>query len=270
MSNPVVSVICMTYNHALFLEKCLDGFIGQITDFPFEVLIHDDASTDGTQNVIADYQQRYPNLFKVIIQKENQYSRTGYPNPLYNFPRVKGEFVAFCEGDDYWEDANKLQAQVNCMRQNPLCSISYHDSVIEQDGVRRGIKQHRQYRRNSSAHQLLTGFKVSTQTMMIKREVIEIFPVKSFAFGEDKVLTFLAGIVGFGIYLPAVRPSVFRIHAGGVNRGQKSRSLACVNYAKTALQCFELSVKFDQPFSVRMYHFGRLLKSVSMALIGRR
>lgn len=115
-----VSICCLTYNHSDFIRSCLDGFLNQKTNFRFEVLIHDDASTDDTQQVIKHYAIDYPEIIKPILQRENQYSKYGGGiNVKYNFPRAKGKYIAMCEGDDYWLDPYKLQKQVDFMEQNP-------------------------------------------------------------------------------------------------------------------------------------------------------
>jgi len=98
----------------------------QKTDFPFEVLIHDDASTDGTEEIIREYAEKYPNIFKPLYETKNQYSKGVSVTKTYNFPRVKGEYVAFCEGDDYWTDEYKLQKQVDFLDANPDYTICFH------------------------------------------------------------------------------------------------------------------------------------------------
>ena len=127
MSNDIiVSVNCLVYNHAKYLRKCLDGFVMQKTNFKFEVLIHDDASTDGSQDIIREYEEKYPDIVKPIYQKENQYSKHILISKTYQYPRVKGKYIAFCEGDDYWTDPYKLQKQFDIMEKNPNCSICVH------------------------------------------------------------------------------------------------------------------------------------------------
>tara|TARA_B100000378_G_scaffold190473_1_gene154820 strand:- start:4387 stop:5283 length:897 start_codon:yes stop_codon:yes gene_type:complete len=117
---PLVSICCITYNHADFIEECLDGFLRQHTNFQFEILIHDDASTDGTSVIIEEYSKNHENLFKPIIQNENQYSKgIRAINSTFNFPRAKGKYIAICEGDDYWTDPLKLQKQVDFLEENP-------------------------------------------------------------------------------------------------------------------------------------------------------
>lgn len=127
MSNnlPLVSISCITYNHAPYIRKCLDGFLMQKTNFHYEVLIHDDASTDGTADIIREYEIKYPDIIKPIYQKENQYSKGIKISQTYNFPRAQGKYIAFCEGDDYWTDPNKLQMQVDFLENNPDYGMCY-------------------------------------------------------------------------------------------------------------------------------------------------
>jgi glycosyltransferase involved in cell wall biosynthesis len=72
---PLVSIVTLAFNHGKYLRQCLDGFVMQVTDFPFEVIIHDDASTDDTAQIIREYEQRFPHIFKPVYQSENQYSK---------------------------------------------------------------------------------------------------------------------------------------------------------------------------------------------------
>lgn len=130
MGNIIVSICCITYNHEKYIEKTLDGFLMQEVDFPYEVLIHDDASTDNTQRIIQEYQVKYPNIIKPIFQVDNQYSKNIKINFTYNFPRAKGKYIAMCEGDDYWIDKFKLQKQVEYMESNPGCSLTTHAATI--------------------------------------------------------------------------------------------------------------------------------------------
>jgi len=101
------------------MRDCLEGFLAQKTNFDFEVLIHDDASSDGTQDVIRDYSSRYPEIIKPILQTVNQYNSVSGMNETFNFPRARGTYIALCEGDDYWVDPFKLQRQVDFLESNP-------------------------------------------------------------------------------------------------------------------------------------------------------
>lgn len=124
--NVLVSVICDVYNHEPYLRDCLEGFINQKTNFTYEILIHDDASTDNSVNIIREYVNKYPHLFKPIFQTENQYSKGMSIWYDIQIPRAKGKYIAICEGDDYWIDPYKLQKQVDFMEANPDYSVTFH------------------------------------------------------------------------------------------------------------------------------------------------
>ena len=114
----LVSVICLVYNHEKYLRKCLDGFVMQKTDFAFEVLINDDASTDSSADILREYEAKYPNILRVIYQKENLHSqKKSVSEVLYKI--AQGKYIAFCEGDDYWCDPEKLQSQVDLLKEHP-------------------------------------------------------------------------------------------------------------------------------------------------------
>ena len=121
----VVSISCITYNHAPYIRQCLDGFMMQKTNFAFEVLIHDDASTDGTTEIIKEYEAKYPEIIKPLYEEENQWVKGRRGSAVFNYPRAKGKYIALCEGDDYWTDPLKLQKQVDFLEANPKYGICY-------------------------------------------------------------------------------------------------------------------------------------------------
>ncbi len=130
-SGPLVSVSCLTYNHGDYIKESLDSILMQNTNFDIEVLIHDDASTDGTVEILKQYQEKYPNIVKPVFQKENQYSKGQRGmNITYNINRAKGAYIAMCEGDDFWTDPLKLQKQVDFLEKNPNYAASFHDVDI--------------------------------------------------------------------------------------------------------------------------------------------
>lgn len=132
MSNlTFVSICCLTYNHTLFIRQCIDGFIMQKTKFPFEVLIHDDASTDGTADIIREYELKYPDIIKPIYQTQNQYSKGILISRKYNYSRAKGKYIAMCEGDDYWTDPDKLQRQIDLLENNKNISLSTENGLVK-------------------------------------------------------------------------------------------------------------------------------------------
>lgn len=127
---PLLSISCITYNHVKFIAEALDSFLMQETTFPVEILIHDDASTDGTAAVIADYHRRFPNLIKPIYQSTNQYSQGKRINLTFQYPRASGKYLALCEGDDYWAHPYKLQRQVDFLEKNPQAAFVFHNALV--------------------------------------------------------------------------------------------------------------------------------------------
>jgi glycosyltransferase involved in cell wall biosynthesis len=132
-SEPVVSVVCATYNHAPFIRDALDGFLAQETDFPFEVVVRDDASTDGTADIVREYAARYPKVIRAILEPANTFGKGR--SPLTEMLRhARGEFIANCEGDDYWTHHRKLAIQVAALRERPASALCFHPvHVLRQD-----------------------------------------------------------------------------------------------------------------------------------------
>ncbi len=125
MKKIMVSICCATYNHEDYISDAIESFLMQKTDFQYEILIHDDASTDRTADIIRKYEKKYPEIIKPIYQTENQYSK-GIKVNKYNIERAKGKYIAICEGDDYWTDPYKLQKQVDYLENHPECSMCVH------------------------------------------------------------------------------------------------------------------------------------------------
>ena len=132
-----VSVICIAYNHEKYIEQCLKSVVSQKTNFKFEVIVHDDASTDNTAQIIKKYELQYPEIIKPVYQKKNIYS-----DPDVDFSRTlisyaTGEYITFCETDDYWCNDYKLQKQFDIMENNKNLSVCFHKTATldEETGV---------------------------------------------------------------------------------------------------------------------------------------
>jgi glycosyltransferase involved in cell wall biosynthesis len=140
VKNPVVSVVMITYNHERYLAEAIEGVIRQETDFPIELLIGEDCSTDGTRNIALGYQQRFPEKIRVITFERNV---GGHKNAARLIAAVRGQYIAFCEGDDYWHRADKLQRQIAVLQGDPnvilVCSswreVSPEGAVVEEDAL---------------------------------------------------------------------------------------------------------------------------------------
>jgi|InofroStandDraft_1065614.scaffolds.fasta_scaffold13007_4 glycosyltransferase involved in cell wall biosynthesis len=129
MDEILVSVYCLSYNHEKYIKNALEGFVNQKTSFRYEVFVHDDASTDRTREIIEEYANRYPDIIRPLFQTENQYSRGIRISSTYIFPRMKGKYIAVCEGDDYWCSVDKLQKQVDVLEANPDISACVHQTL---------------------------------------------------------------------------------------------------------------------------------------------
>lgn len=129
----IVAIYSIVYNHADFIRDCLEGFVMQKTNFRFVAIVHDDASTDQTAEIIREYAERYPELIQPIFEKENQYSKCdGSLARIMNKAMVESgaDYIAMCEGDDYWTDPYKLQKQVDFMEENKQYSACFHNARV--------------------------------------------------------------------------------------------------------------------------------------------
>ncbi|RUO26268.1 glycosyl transferase family 2 [Aliidiomarina minuta] len=217
VSKPLVSISCTTYNHEKFIEDALEGFLIQETDFPFEIIIHDDASTDRTQDIIKEYQYAYPNLIRTILQTENQYSEGRKPGGFL-FSAYQGKYVANCEGDDYWTDKDKLQIQVGFLEQHPEYVISCHDAtIIDSSGnVLSKQKLPSSCRRDFDENELLSGRAwILTMSRVYRREISRI-PESKYIKNGDTFFAALMGLHGKCKFHPEISPAMYRVHDGGI------------------------------------------------------
>ncbi|MCF2901344.1 MULTISPECIES: glycosyltransferase [unclassified Pseudoalteromonas] len=135
-----VSVCCLSYNHEDYIEECVFGMVSQNTQFAFEIIIHDDASTDGTRKILEDLKNRYPKIIKLILQDENQFRNEKIIAPRFLFPLVKSKYIAMCEGDDYWTDKFKLQSQFDCLEKNKHLGMVVHKAVVFDCNTQKNVK----------------------------------------------------------------------------------------------------------------------------------
>lgn len=216
----IVSIQCLSYNHAPYIRQCLDGFVMQKTNFRFEAIVHDDASTDGTQDIIREYEKKYPDIIKPIYQKENQYSKgiSGYITNLVT-QKSKGKYIALCEGDDYWTDPLKLQKQVDYLEANPDYSMCFHNAIVhwEQDGQADSLFSHPEDREYSGV-EIFKNWIVPTASVVFKRTVYESSIYKktnsdtAFCYGD--ILIFLSCCACGKVYGMSDVMSVYRRHEG--------------------------------------------------------
>ncbi len=215
---PLVSICCATYNQVNFVRQCFDGFLQQKTNFSYEVLVHDDASNDGTADVIREYAEKYPNVFSPIIQTENQYRKGNKKiTATFNLPRARGKYIAICEGDDYWSDPNKLQKQVDFLEDHPDYNLYCHNwSVLTGDVFSQSPVHHLYAQPISFTFATLPWVWITKSlTLMFRSEAVDHQELLQYSFCRDVHIVYYALKNGKGYYNPEVM-ACYRMHEGGI------------------------------------------------------
>lgn len=214
----IVSISCITYNHAPYIRQCLDGFLMQQTNFAYEVLIHDDASTDGTTEIIKEYEAKYPDIIKPIYEDENQWVKGRRGSAVFNFPRAKGKYIAMCEGDDYWTDSLKLQKQVDFLETHDECSFCAHNfDLYNQDTE--CLERVRRQARDFTMEDLVTGdLPIQTATILGRKESIDLDFCLRLPFAMDATLFYQMLKCGKCRIFEDIM-SVYRVHSSGIWSG---------------------------------------------------
>ena len=203
----MVTIRCCTFNHEPYIRDCLEGFVMQKTNFRFEAIVHDDASTDGIAAIIKEYAEKYPDIIKPIFETENQYSKhDGSLGRIMN-EHTHGKYVAYCEGDDYWIDQLKLQKQVDFLEAHPdysMCCSNY--SVC--DANNKILRTFNRKQHEITIDNLLSANEIGTLTVVYRRALIEDYnpPYKGLKLG-DYPLWFHLVMKGKCMCLPDVMAS---------------------------------------------------------------
>lgn len=235
MYSPLVSISCITYNHASYIRQCLDSFIMQETSFKFEIIIHDDASTDETKEIIEEYKSKYPDIIFPLYQNENQYSK-GVRGMMarFNFPRCKGKYIALCEGDDYWTDPLKLQKQVDFLVKNDEVNICFHRTNLLKNGDFSLHEMSQEFEGKSFSYiELLRHYNFITTASVLFRKPEEFRVPKWYfdlPFGDLGIYKIIS-IDEKKIHCLPDTMSVYRIHDKGIWSGL-SQIKAEKNYLK--------------------------------------
>ena len=237
MKSPVVSIVCITYNHESFIRDCLEGFIMQKTNFAFEVLIHDDASTDKTADIIRLYEVKFPEIIKPIYQIDNQYSKGINPGTEFLFPLARGKYIAVCEGDDYWIDPYKLQKQVDFLEENPeytVCSHRFHINNTNANKLRHDhLDDLFEDKEFGSEYDLNTNMKYAmskTLTLLFRRSSIDFSLFNKYKYACDVHLQYHLLNQNRKGYCLNFFGGVYNEHIGGVYSSKDifdKRKIAC-------------------------------------------
>ena len=216
--SPIVSVLVVTYQHVNYIEQCLDGILMQQTTFPFEILLGEDASTDGTREICLEYAQKYPDKIRLFLHhRENNIKINGTPtgrfNFLYNFYSAKGKYIALCEGDDYWTDPLKLQKQVDFLEGNTSYSYCGHNTFNQRD---RQLVPNKRKSKIIDFKIIIKSNLLNTASLVFRKSAIQKIP-RFFCdlSAGDWALQLIAIKYGPGYILPDFM-SVYRIHSLGI------------------------------------------------------
>ena len=218
---PLVSISCITYNHAPYIRECLDGFMMQQTNFPFEVLIHDDASTDGTADIIREYAEKYPDIIKPLYEEENQWVKGRRGSAVFNFPRAQGKYIALCEGDDYWTDPLKLQKQVDFLESHPdyvMCSHHFNTCDQKNEILSSSLCPDTTISSYSLTDFINGKWCCSTLTVIFRKEILYKTNYFSYEHVMDIVLFYSLLTKGLGKSLHE-NMATYRIHSNGIWSG---------------------------------------------------
>jgi glycosyltransferase involved in cell wall biosynthesis len=250
---PLVSVTTTTYNHAPYIRQCMDGILAQQTDFPFELIVHDDASTDGTADIVREYADKYPHVIVPILQTENQHSKGIKISASLVLPLVRGRYQAICEGDDYWIDPLKLQKQFAYLEANPQKSMVHSAYVLQNDVTGQSSEKHTLIDHDAAdVHWRIIGqdLMVCTCSVMCRTDFWREIRDKhaedfdGYMMGDTQTWFHFARLHGIG-YLDEVL-CVYRKNAGGVTgMGSSLKRIAFLENARKL--DLHLAEKYNAP-----------------------
>lgn len=238
---PKVVIHCLTFNHERFLKDTLEGFLMQKTTFPFVAIVHEDASTDNTAEVLREYAEKYPDIILPIYEAENQYSkRDGSLEKIMNnaCKKTGAKYIAICEGDDYWTDSLKLQNQVDFLEQNLEYSFTCHRFSIYDEKSQQWYYDYG-YKLFKEGHNLdinidlfLKIWVTQPLTAVIRKSLWDEYNnfSKKFNYSRDVHLFYFLLTKGKGIALNK-NMGVYRWHDGGIARGSNRNDRIKTSYS---------------------------------------
>lgn len=214
---PLLSIVCPAYNQEAFVAQTLDGFLSQQTSFSYEILINDDASTDNTARIIAQYAERHPQIIRPFYQQVNQF-RLGKPCVPNLFAKARGRYIAYCEADDYWTDPRKLQLQVDFLESHPDYVLTYHDAIAFDANGQYGVQLQGKLRGDATALELQKARPISTLTTCFRNVFSSMPPELQMEVAplNDLCWWSLLGAHGKGKFMAQIKPAAYRLHAGGI------------------------------------------------------
>ncbi|WP_099467024.1 glycosyltransferase [Konateibacter massiliensis] len=256
----MISVCCITYNHEEYIKDTLEGILCQKFDKTYEIIIHDDASNDGTVEILKKYQRKYPDKIKLLLEEENQYQ---YGKKMFyeDIKIAEGKYIALCEGDDYWCDENKLQKQYDFMEKNTEISYLCHGAYMEVYGNKKQeeLRAFDCERMIELEAVLEKGWIFPTASLFLRRSCFST--VSKFYLGapiEDEPIKLLCLSRGKGFYMNSLMCVYRKNHPGSWNKVVKHDK-------EKRLEHHRAKVKMYQEFNDDTN--GKYYKSIEDAII---
>jgi len=234
MKNIKVSIVCISYNQEKYIAQALDGFVSQKVNFNFEAIVADDCSTDSTSKIINEYAKKYPNIIKPVLRKKNIGVQANLIDAL---KRATGDYIALCEGDDFWTDEHKLQKQVDFLDKNDDYSLCFHPVSIIYDNKEQPDAIFPVEKDGFTLEKLLKSNYIQTNSVMYRRREYNTIPLNILPIDWYLHLFHAQfGKIGF----INQNMSSYRRHAGGIWWGSKAPDLLFWNkYAQLHINLFE-------------------------------
>lgn len=213
--NPDISIAMLAYNHGKYIAQALDSILMQETTYSYKIIIAEDGSKDDTRTIILDYQAKYPDRFKVILQNENVGAQKNNIDLLSN---LEGNYVAALEGDDYWTDPFKLQQQVDFLEENSDYVLTHHDaSVIDENGNHlKDSKLPANIKKDFNKKELQRDLSLATLTLCFRNIFLNKVPDLPHVVNGDMALISILGLYGKGKYMEKIQKACYRVHSGGI------------------------------------------------------
>jgi glycosyltransferase involved in cell wall biosynthesis len=214
---PLVDVNIAVYNHAPYLERTLEGVLNQKTNFRFRVLVGDDCSTDGSIEILQEYEKKYPDLVEVIYQKKNIGLLSSERNGIILLRKSTAKYIALLDGDDYWIDSFKLQKQVEFLEENPEFAICFHQAKIEYDDEpdRLAYSNSKSQQEVTTFSDLARGEYIYTSTCVFRNGDFRRYPERFNCYLNNYTIDLHNAQFGKIKYMKEVM-SVYRVHKGGI------------------------------------------------------
>lgn len=220
---PLLSVLCLTYNHEAYVAEALESFLAQGVNFEFEVVVADDCSSDGTVPRVESFGPRFGGRLRLLQTDVNLGVTRNFRRAL---AACRGRYVAMCEGDDYWRGTRKLQQQVDFLEAHPSYVLAFHDATILGPPPPLGgsVQLPPRLRRDVPQAALIATRPISTLTVCFRNLLLPLPAELDHAPVLDLCLWSLLGRHGMGKYLGGIEPAAYRVHDGGLFSVQSERS----------------------------------------------